>query len=115
MPGTFAPSSPADTPETSTYSTYAGFTAYTLDPVTGYPMNSGPGIRRLAVGYRTGDQTGSSVPVTAEGPGALMFTGYMDETDIFFRIAASMSTDTSALDSVVDQMLSAKQPKIYAK
>jgi alkaline phosphatase len=113
MPGTFPQTSPADKPETSTYSTYAGFTAYTLDARTGYPNNSGPGIRRLAVGYRTGDHTGSSVPVTAEGPGALLFTGYMDETDIFFKMAAALSTDTSALDAALDALQ--KLPKTYGK
>lgn len=116
MPGTFPQASPANTPETSTYSTYAGFTAYRLDPATGFPVNSGDGIRRLAVGYRTGDHTGSSVPVTAEGPGALMFTGYLDETDIFFRIASVMSNDTSAIDAALDSMMnSTKLPKMYAK
>ena len=114
MPGSFAPVAPngADKPE-STYSTYSGFTAYTLDLVTGYPKNSGPGIRRLTVGYRTGDHTGSSVPVTAEGPGALMFTGYMDETDIFFKMAAAISTDTSAMDAALDVLQ--KLPKTYGK
>ena len=42
-------------------------------------------------GFRTGDHTGSSVPVTAEGPGAFLFTGYMDQTDIFFKMAAPPS------------------------
>ena len=53
-------------------------------------MNSAPPgqiLRRLAVGFRTGDHTGSSVPVTAQGPGALLFTGYMDQTDLFFKMA----------------------------
>ena len=113
MPGSFAPvAQNGDKPE-STYSTYSGFTAYTLDAVTGYPKNSGPGIRRLTVGYRTGDHTGSSVPVTAEGPGALMFTGYMDETDIFFKMAAAISTDTSAMDAALDALQ--KLPKTYGK
>jgi alkaline phosphatase len=113
MPGTFTPvSQNADKPD-STYSTYAGFPAYTLDPATGYPNNFGPGIRRLTVGYRTGDHTGSSVPVTAEGPGALLFTGYMDETDIFFKMAAAISTDTTALDAALDALQ--KLPRTYGK
>ena len=111
--GTFAPVNPGQDKPDSTYSTYSGFTAYTLDPVTGYPNNSGPGIRRITVGYRTGDHTGSSVPVTAEGPGALMFTGYMDETDLFFKMAAAISTDTSALDAALDALQ--KLPKTYGK
>lgn len=87
MPGTFAALNPSETPWTSTYSTYYGSPAYKLDATTGYPVNSGADIRRLAVGFRTGDHTGSSVPVTAEGPGAFLFTGYMDQTDIFFKMA----------------------------
>lgn len=104
MPGTFAPTNSASAPETSTYSTYAGSTAYKLDPKTGYPTNSGEGIRRLSVGFRTGDHTGSSVPVTAEGPGALFFNGYMDQSDIMFKMAASISTDTTDIDRIVDTL-----------
>lgn len=100
-PATFAPVSPALTPETSTLSTYAGLTAYRKGG-NGYPVNSGAGLRRLAVGFRTGDHTGSSVPVTAEGPGALLFTGYMDQTDIFFKMAASASMDMADLDKALE-------------
>ncbi len=81
MPGTI-PLATAD-PFGDTYVPYSGFPAYSLDTKTGYPTNSAePGkvLRRLAVGFRTGDHTGSSVPVTAEGPGAFLFTGYMDQT-----------------------------------
>jgi alkaline phosphatase len=102
-PGSFAPTNVALAPETSTLSTYTGLTAYKRGS-NGYPVNSGAGIRRLAVGFRTGDHTGSSVPVTAEGPGALLFTGYMDQTDIFFKMAASASMDMSALDAALDFM-----------
>src|SRR5206468_3993586 len=58
MPGTFAAWTSADAPETSTYSTYNGLPAYTMDAASGYPLNSGL-MRRLAVGFRTGDHTGS--------------------------------------------------------
>ena len=105
-PGSFAPTNPQLTPEASTLSTYAGLTAYRRGS-NGYPVNSGAGLRRLAVGYRTGDHTGSSVPVTAEGPGALLFTGYMDQTDIFFKMAASASMDMSALDAALEYMTKA--------
>lgn len=116
MPATFAPTNSADTPETSTYSTYAGATAYKLDTKTGYPVNSGDGVRRLAVGFRTGDHTGSSVPVTAEGPGALYFTGYMDESDIFFKMAASISTDTTDIDKIVETLATGtKNPRTFGK
>lgn len=106
MPGSFAAANPAETPWTSTYSTYSGSPAYTLDSKTGYPVNSGAGLRRLAVGFRTGDHTGSSVPITAEGPGAFLFTGYMDQSDIFFKIAAAISSDTSEVDKLLDTLAS---------
>jgi alkaline phosphatase len=103
MPGSFAPTASSAQPETSTYSTYFGSTAYKAGP-KGYPANSGSGVRRLAVGFRTGDHTGSSVPVTAEGPGAILFTGYMDQTDIFFKMAAAASNDTTDLDKALERM-----------
>lgn len=116
MPGSFAPVSPSDTPWTSTYSTYYGTPAYPVDSKTGYPANSGANIRRLAVGFRTGDHTGSSVPVTAEGPGALLFTGYMDQTDIFFKMAATLSTDTTDLDKTLDVLVNGSSlPKTIGK
>lgn len=115
MPGAFAPRGAAD-PAANTYSTYFGFTAYPLDPATGYPVNSGPRLRRLAVGFRTGDHTGTSVPITAEGPGALLFTGYQDQTDIFFKMAAAISADTSAADRALDQIQASKYfPKTFGK
>jgi alkaline phosphatase len=101
MPGTFAPTSNAANPAASTYSTYFGAPAYLPGP-KGYPANSGAGLRRLAVGFRTGDHTGSSVPLTAEGPGAAFFMGYMDQTEIMFKMAMAVSMDTSAVDQLVD-------------
>lgn len=114
MPGTFVPASPADEPWTSTYSTYSGSPAYKLDSRTGYPVNAGTGLRRLSVGFRTGDHTGSSVPVTAEGPGALFFTGYMDQSDIFFKMALTLSTDTTDADKLVD-LMNGKNVKTFGK
>jgi hypothetical protein len=102
-PGSFAPTNSAADPASSTLSTYAGLTAYRRG-ANGYPVNSGAGLRRLAVGFRTGDHTGSSVPVTAEGPGALLFTGYMDQTDIFFKMAASASMDMTEVDQALDML-----------
>jgi hypothetical protein len=69
--------------------------------------SSQPGqtLRRLAVAFRTGDHTGSSVPVTAEGPGSFLFTGYMDQTDIFFKMAISLSGDTTEGDKFVNEVL----------
>ena len=108
MPGSFPPVNVAADPASSTYSTYFGSTAYPMDSKTGYPANSGPGLRRLAVGFRTGDHTGSSVPVSAEGPGAFLFTGYMDQADIFFKMAAALSTDTTDGDRLVDLLQNSK-------
>ena len=77
--------------------------------------NSGP-LRRLAVGFRTGDHTGSSVPLTAEGPDALLFTGYMDQTDIFFKMATALSIDTTDLDKTLDLLVNNdKLPRTYGK
>jgi len=89
--------------------------AYTLDTASGYPLNSGPTMRRLAVGFRTGDHTGSSVPITAEGSGAFLFTGYMDESDIFFKMAFAISSDTTDADKLVDTLSGVKFPKTFGK
>src|SRR6266446_4646095 len=113
MPGTFIPIKSSSDPYSNTYSAYSGSTAYKLDTKTGYPVNSGANIRRLAVGFRTGDHTGSSVPVTAEGPGALLFTGYMDQTDIFFKMAAVLSQDTSDPDKLLDTLIGGRFPSTF--
>lgn len=65
-----------------------------------YPDNTNQ--FQLAVGFRTGNHTGSSVPITAEGPGALIFAGYYDQTDIFFKMAKTLSSNTGPLDSFVN-------------
>ncbi len=114
-PSSFAGTSVASDPGASTYSNYFGSPAYKVDVATGYPVNTGAGLRRLSVGFRTGDHTGSSVSVTAEGPGALFFTGYMHQTDIFFNMAAALSTDTSEGDKVVELLKSSKYPQTVVK
>lgn len=76
-----------------------GFPDYQDRNGDGYPENENQ--RRIAVGFRTGNHTGSSVPVTAEGPGALLFMGYYDQTDLFFKMAKVLSSDTSALDKLL--------------
>jgi alkaline phosphatase len=58
----------------------AGFPDYVTDGTTAYPTTTNR--YRLAVGFRTGNHTGSCVPIMAEGPGAALFTGYFDQTDI---------------------------------
>jgi alkaline phosphatase len=118
-PSTFAATTSSANPASSTYSTYYGSTAYPVDSKTGYPVNSTSGttpMRRLAVGFRTGDHTGSSVPVTAEGTGAFLFTGYMDQTDIFFKMATALTGDTAEGDKFVEQvLLNSKYPKSIGK
>lgn len=99
--------------------TVNGFPNY-IDPTgTGYPSNTSSGdrgTRRLSVGFRTGEHTGSSVPVTAEGPGAFLFTGYMDQTDIPLKIAVSLSGDTAEGDAFVKNvLLNPKYPFTYGK
>ncbi|MEO7933589.1 MAG: alkaline phosphatase [Chthoniobacterales bacterium] len=71
---------------------------------TGGIANNWPGNSnryKLAVGFRTGNHTGSSVPITADGPGALLFSGYFDQTDVFFKAAKVLSNDTSVLDEAL--------------
>lgn len=96
----------------------SGFPNYIDDNGDGFPENKvvrGKGNNRLIVGYRTGDHTGSSVPVTAEGPGALLFTGAMDQTDIMFKIATAISIDTTALDQTVRILQSPNLPQTPGK
>lgn len=75
-----------------------GFPNYVAQTYSGgvYPDNANR--FKLAVGFRTGNHAGSSVPITADGPGNLLFTGYFDQTDVFFKMAKTLSSDTSPLD-----------------
>ena len=86
-----------------------GFPNYVEYKHTGYPDNvnhsPGEGDIRLSVGYRKGNHTGSSVPITAEGPGAFLFIGYMDQTDVMFKIATAISSDTTEGDNFVKNVL----------
>lgn len=67
----------------------------------GYPENANR--FQIAIGFRTGNHTGSSVPITAEGPGALLFVGYFDQTDIFFKMAKVLSSNTQQLDDALGE------------
>ena len=83
----------------------AGLPDYQDADGDGYPENrevNGKGRKRIAVGFRTGGHAGSSVPITAEGPGAALFMGYMDQTDIFFRSAQALSQDLKTLDKLIE-------------
>ena len=76
----------------------AGFPNYVDQTFSGgvYPNNTNQ--FQIAVGFRTGNHTGSSVPITADGAGALLFSGYFDQTDIFFKVARVLSSNTAPLD-----------------
>lgn len=119
MPGTITFATNGTVPAASTYSTYFGFPHYPFDARSGYPLNTAPQgqmLRRLSVGFRTGDHTGSSVPVTAEGPGAILFTGYMDQTDIFFKAAAALSGQTAAFDKMMEELgANTSLPRTFGK
>jgi alkaline phosphatase len=92
-------------PEVTKGAGRAGMPDYQDADGDGYPENrevNGKGRKRIAVGFRTGGHGGTSVPITAEGPGAVLFMGYMDQTDIFFRSAQALSTDLKTLDKLVE-------------
>jgi alkaline phosphatase len=96
-------------PEIAKSEDRTGFPDYQDANGDGYPENrevNGKGRKRIAVAFRTGGHAGSSVPITAEGPGALLFTGYLDQTDIFFRSAQALTEDTSGLDKALEQLQS---------
>ncbi len=96
-----------------------GFPDYIDQNGDGYPENrkvGDKGTLRLSVGFRTGNHTGSSVPVTAEGPGAFLFTGYMDQSDLTFKMAAALTGDTAEGDAFVKNVLqNPKYPATYGK
>jgi alkaline phosphatase len=62
-------------------------------PQSGYPAN--PSVRNAANGFFVtgqvpGDQavhTATDIPLSALGRGASLFSGVMDNTDVFFKIA----------------------------
>lgn len=85
-----------------------GFPDYMDENGDGYPENRevrGKGRMRMTVGFRTGNHTATCVPITAEGPGAFLFTGYMDQSDIMFKMAVSLSGDTVEGDAFVSNVL----------
>jgi alkaline phosphatase len=96
-----------------------GFPTYTDENGDGYPENravAGKTLRRLSVGFRTGSHAGVSLPLTAEGPGAFLFTGYMDQTDVPLKIGAALGTDTSYLDALLKYfMYNPAYPRTFGK
>ncbi len=67
--------------------------------------SGGKGRVRLAVGFRTGSHTAATLPISAQGPGAFLFTGVMDQTEVMLKIGAALGTDTSVLDFAVEKMI----------
>lgn len=86
----------------------SGFPDYADANGDRYPENTNR--IKLKVGFRTGDHTGSSVPVTAEGTGALLFYGYYDQTDLFFKMAKVLTINTRPLDAAIEQKRIADVP-----
>jgi alkaline phosphatase len=63
-----------------------------VSPLNSYPAN--PSVRNATTGYPVSGQvpgdtavhTATDIPLSAFGRGASMFSGLMDNTDVFFRI-----------------------------
>jgi alkaline phosphatase len=100
------------------YGTF-GFPNYIDADGDGYPENvstKNAGNFRLAYGFRTGSHTSLTLPVMAQGPGALLFTGVFDQTDIPLKIAAALATNTQDLDKALDKLVySMEYPKTPGK
>jgi alkaline phosphatase len=78
-------------------------------PLSTYPSN--PKQRDLQTGFKVlgqipGDaasHTGTDVPLSAFGPGALAFTGVMDNTDVFFLIAQMVTAGVPSFDELLNR------------
>ena len=96
-----------------------GFPEYIDSDGDGYPENrevGGKGRVRLAVGFRTGSHTAATLPISAEGPGAFLFTGVMDQTEVMLKIGAALGGDTAALDDAVKKLVTnPAYPRTYGK
>lgn len=47
------------------------------------------------MGFRTGNHAYETLPLSAEGPGALLFTGYFDQTEAPLKIGAAITHETA--------------------
>lgn len=82
----------------------------------GYPENVVVGSKgriRLSVGFRTGSHTADAVPVTAEGPGAFLFIGLMDQTDVMFKMAVALRGDTAEGDLLMRVLRDSRYPQTF--
>jgi alkaline phosphatase len=78
-------------------------------PLSAYPSN--PKQRDLQTGFKVlgqipGDaasHTGTDVPLSAFGPGALAFTGVMDNTDVFFLIGQMVTAGVPSMDDLMNR------------
>ena len=50
------------------------------------------------------------MPIIAEGTGYLLFFGYFDQTDVFFKIARVLSIATQPLDEALRKKLETDVP-----
>ena len=96
-----------------------GFPDYVDADGDGCPDNREAGRKgrvRLAVGFRTGSHTAATLPISAQGPGAFLFTGVMDQTEVMLQIGAALGSDTTSLDDAVSKMVSnPAYPRTYGK
>ncbi|MBI4892765.1 MAG: alkaline phosphatase [Acidobacteria bacterium] len=96
-----------------------GFPDYIDADGDGYPENrevDGKGRIRLAAGFRTGSHTAATLPLSAEGPGALLFTGVMDQTEVMLKIGAAIGSETAELDAAMRKMVNnPAYPKMIGK
>jgi alkaline phosphatase len=78
-------------------------------PLSTYPAN--PSVRNATTGYLVTGQvpgdtavhTGSDIPLSAYGRGARLFTGLMDNTDVFFRMMQAVVGGTKFEDRERDE------------
>ena len=84
-------------------------------PLTAYP--SSPATRDLlgsfqVTGQVPGDSavhTATDMPLSAYGPGAWAFTGVMDNTDVFFRLAQAAVQDLALPDGLMQKLPAKKR------
>ena len=56
------------------------------------------------------------LPSSVSGVGAFLFTGYMDQTDLFFKMATVLTGETAEADALLDNLLgNPRYPRTYGK
>jgi len=59
----------------------------------GFAVNPGSKLNHIEVAFTTKSHTAMMIPVFAEGPGAELFRGIYENTDIFFKLKSLMSLE----------------------